>query len=349
MTTKKHTKKLHKKKPVCLALQGGGAYGAFTWGVLDKLLADDRLEVTAISATSAGSVNAVVLAYGLQEGGVQGARDMLADFWNTLSQCEMLFNPIREMLCKMLPNVDLLDYFSFLVFEAATRIFSPYVLNPFNYNLLRNLLLEKIDFKRLKRKGGIQLFLCATNVKTGKLKIFNNKDLSVDAVLASACVPHLYQAVEVDNEYYWDGGFLGNPAIFPLIYHSEINDIIIVHTNPIARNDLPTNSTEITNRVNEIGFNSTLMRELRVIAFVTNLLNEGWIKPEYEERLQRKFIHMLRADAEMQVFSLPTKYNWHGDSIQKLYNVGLAVAEKWLADYFQDIGKKSTVDFNEFL
>lgn len=338
-----------KKKHICLALQGGGAYGAFTWGVLDAFLEDGRLIIDAISATSAGSMNAVALAHGMQKNGNQGARDTLREFWNAVSHCGTLFNPLREFLCHTMPNIDLLDHFYFLALEAITRIYSPYILNPLNFNPLRTIVIEKIDFDLLKNENSIKLFICATNVESGKLHIFKNSELSADAVLASACVPNLYQAVEIEGQHYWDGGFLGNPAIFPLIYNSQINDIIIVHTNPIVRNDVPMNSSEIANRINEVSFNSSLLRELRVIFFISQLLDRDCIKEECREEVKKKLIHMIRTDEVMKEFTLPTKFNWHGNSIEELFGVGQKAGKAWLKNHFDDIGKKSTIDFSEFL
>ncbi len=348
MNTKKSSKVV-KKKHVCLALQGGGAYGAFTWGVLDKFLEDGRILIDSISATSAGSVNAVVLAYGMKKGGNEEARKALTEFWNALSHSGTVFNPMREFLCNTIPNIEFLDHLYFLSLEAITRIYSPYVLNPCNFNPLRSILLEKIDFDLIKKDHCIKLFLCATNVESGKLRIFENTELSVDTVLASACIPNIYQAVEINGQHYWDGGFIGNPAIFPLIYNSQVNDIIIVHTNPIVRNNVPTDSADIANRINEISFNSSLLRELRAIFFVTQLLDKGWIKEEHQEKIQKKLIHMIRADEVMKEFSLPTKFNWHGNSIDQLFEVGRKIGAFWLENHFDDIGKKSTIDFSEFL
>ena len=337
------------KKHICLALQGGGSYGAFTWGVLDKFLEDGRLIIDAISATSAGSINAVILADGMHKGGNEEARQALSKFWNTLSHYGTIFNPVREFLCNTLPNIDFIDHLYFLSLEAITRLYSPYQLNPLNFNPLRSLLIDRIDFDALKTDSTIKLFLCATNVESGKLRIFKNKDVSVDAVLASACLPNLYQAVRISEQHYWDGGFLGNPPIFPLIYHSGVNDIIIIHNNPIVRNDIPMESAEIVNRVNEISFNSSLIRELRVIAFVTSLIDQKKIKEEHLTKIQRKFIHMVRADEVMKEFTLPGKFNWHGNSIDELYQAGRKVGADWLTEHFDDINKKSTLDFNEFI
>ena len=224
-------------KCVSLALQGGSAHGAFTWGVLDRLLEEPRIEVEGVSATSAGAMNAAVMAHGLTTGGRKGAREALEEFWLGVARISAPFGALQ-------------------LFEVVSRFLSPYQLNPFNYNPLRRLIRQVIDFQRLRQGSAIKLFLPATNVRTGKIKVFTDQEITADCVLASACLPFLYQAVEVDGEHYWDGGYMGNPALFPLIYSCQSRDILIVHVNPIERPDKPTSAREIMNRVNEISFNS---------------------------------------------------------------------------------------------
>lgn len=344
-------KESRSKKKICLALQGGGAYGAYTWGILDKFLEDERLEIDAISATSAGSVNAVVLTIGMINGGNQGARNALNDFWQTLCQYGSYLSPIRQASPFLGPHLDLdiASQASFILFDLITRTFSPYMLNPFNFDLLKIILCEKIDFKKIRINNQIKLYLSATNVKSGMLHVFENPEISVDAVLASACLPNLSQAVRINGEYYWDGGYLGNPAIFPLIYNSNVDDIIIIHNNPIIRDSIPMTSTDIDSRVNELSFNSSLMRELRAIAFVTKLIDKGWIKDEYRDKLRRKYLHMIRSDEVMNQFYLINKYNWHWGFISHLRDLGRNTAEIWLKNNFHHLGKKQTIDFNEFL
>ncbi|OGT60625.1 MAG: hypothetical protein A3E85_02665 [Gammaproteobacteria bacterium RIFCSPHIGHO2_12_FULL_45_12] len=337
------------KKPICLALQGGGAYGAYSWGILDKLLEDNRLDIEAISATSAGSVNAVILAHGLIKGGNEGAREALNDFWTSISEYGSYLSPIRQMLPENLASFDVTAYSTFETFDNFCHAVSPYLFNPFNFNILKIILQNKVDFELLKKETSIQLFLCATNVKTGKLKVFENAELSIDAVLASACLPHLNHAVNIDDEYYWDGGYIGNPPIFPLIYKSKINDILIIHNNPIVRDSVPVTSHEIDNRMNEISFNSSLMRELRAIHFVTTLITDGMIKSEFKDYVRLKLVHIIRSDAAMNQFSLIDKYKWHLEFLLKLRDLGRKNATNWLESNCQDVGIKSTIDFNEFL
>lgn len=334
------------KKKICLALQGGGAYGAFTWGILDRILEDGRFEIDSISATSAGSVNAVLLAYGMHLNGVQGARDCLYEFWHTLSEYGNLISPIQHYLPENLTDLDLIAQMTYLGFSIFTSIFSPYMFNPYNFTILRFILIQQINFNLL-RKSKIKLFINATNVKTGRLKIFYNKDLTVDTIMASTSIPTLYQSVEIEGEYYWDGGFLGNPPIFPLIYDSEVDDIIIVHTNPIERNDIPMTSFEIINRMNEISFNSSLVRELRVINFLTELVEKESFKEE--ELIKKKLIHIIEADEVMNKFTLFIKYDFHWENIHYLYRCGQKLAEQWLAKNYDSIGVRSTININNYL
>ena len=281
-------------KSINLALQGGGAHGAFTWGVLDRLLEDERIAFEGISATSAGAINAAVFACGLAEGGRAGrqtrARQTLAPH-----RSSQLADPAAAEPCRSAPdgNHSLELSPAFMLFDLVTRLFSPYQFNPFNYNPLRQVLTETVDFEAL-RSGHcpVKLFLSATNVRTGKIKVFENDEIGPDAVLASACLPLMFQAVEIDGEHYWDGGYMGNPAIFPLIYGCDSRDVVIVHINPLERAKLPTTATEIINRINEISFNSSLMREMRAIAFVTELIDDGKI---CGNSMKRMLIHGIDA------------------------------------------------------
>jgi NTE family protein len=280
-------------KLVNLALQGGGAHGAFAWGVLDRLLEEKRIAFDGISATSAGAINATVLACGLVEGGHQGAKRALAKLWRRIAHLGSL-TPLQPSLADRLRGNHSLDASpAFMMFDLMIRLFSPYQFNPFNYNPLRRLLTETVDFRSLRSdQCPIKLFLSATNVRTGKIKVFQNNEIGPEAVLASACLPFIFQAVEIDGENYWDGGYMGNPAIFPLIYDCESRDVVIVHINPLERVRLPTSASEIMNRINEISFNSSLMREMRAIAFVTKLIDDGRIS---DNSLKRMLIHGIEA------------------------------------------------------
>jgi NTE family protein len=332
-------------KPVSLALQGGGAHGAFTWGVLDKLLEDGRIEIEAMSATSAGAMNAVVMAYGVSHGGAEGARIKLAEFWKAISNAGQLYSPVRTFPWEkwLMANGVHSDISpSFMAFQALTHLFSPYQLNPLNFNPLRDVLQEVVDFERLQVcPVATRLYLSATNVRSGKIKVFENASLSADVVLASACLPYVFQAVEIDGEHYWDGGFMGNPAIFPLIYRKGTRDVVVIHINPLERRKLPMTAPEIFDRINEISFNSSLMREMRAIAFVTRLIDEGALD---EKTYARMLIHSIRDDAEMAVLGVATKLNPDWDFLCRLRDAGRRRAAEWLDTSFDAVGRRSSID-----
>ncbi len=331
-------------KTINLALQGGGAHGAFAWGVLDRLLEDERIAFDGISATSAGAMNATVLAYGLSEGGREGAKRALANFWRRISHVGMM-SPMQPSLLDRVTHNHSMEYNpAFLVFDLITRLLSPYQFNPCNVNPLREVLLQVVDFDRLRANNAIKLFLCATNVRTGKVRIFDNKDLSADAVLASGCLPFVFQAVTIDGEAYWDGGYVGNPAIYPLIYQSKSHDVVVVHINPLRRSEVPQTATEIFNRINEISFNSSLMREMRAISFVTKLIDSGQIK---EGEMNRMLVHAIDAEEFMRDLNVSSKMNPDWEFLEHLRDVGREAADRWLAEHFEDLNRRSTVDIRE--
>ena len=335
-------------KPVSLALQGGGAHGAFAWGVLDKLLEDGRLEIEALSATSAGAMNAVVMAYGISIGGREGARAKLAEFWKAISDAGQIYSPVRTSpLERWLSACGVQSEISpsFMAFQALTHVFSPYQLNPMNFNPLRDVLARTVDFNRLPDcPVATRLYLSATNVRTGKVKVFENAELSVDAVLASACLPYIFQAVEIDGEHYWDGGFMGNPAIFPLIYRKGSRDVVVVHINPLEKPKLPVTAPEIFDRMNEISFNSSLMREMRAIAFVSRLIDEGSLD---SEKYARILVHSIHDDAQMQQLGVATKLNPDWAFLCRLRETGRRAATHWLSENFAAIGVQSSVDLGK--
>jgi NTE family protein len=339
------TKKKAGKKAIALALQGGGAHGAFTWGVLDRLLEDDRITIEGVSATSAGAMNAAVLAHGLQEGSSAQARDALHNFWSGVSEAAELYSPFRQL--PGMSGFGLDQSPMYLMAESMLRIFSPYQLNPLNANPLRDLLATHVDFAALRKSCPISLYLCATNVETGKVKIFSHEDICVNAVLASACLPMLFQAVEIDGQHYWDGGYVGNPAIYPLIYNCKTSDVVIVHINPIVRPGVPTTATEILNRINEVSFNSSLMRELRAINFVTSLIKKGKVgRGEMKEML----MHSIRSDETMTALGVSSKFNADWKFLCFLRDQGRAEADSWLQKNFEHIGQRSSIDVDaEFL
>ncbi|HTY65332.1 MAG TPA: patatin-like phospholipase family protein [Alphaproteobacteria bacterium] len=328
-------------KSINLALQGGGAHGAFAWGVIDRLLEDGRIEFEGISATSAGAMNAAVTAYGLTVGGREGARTALAAFWRRISDAAPL-SPLRPSPFDKLLNRHSMDSNpAFLFFDLMTRVLSPYQFNPFDFNPLRDVLEASVDFEVLRARNVVKLFLCATNVRTGKVKIFENAEITPSAVLASGCLPFLFRAVEIDGEPYWDGGYMGNPAIFPLIYGCQSADVMIVHINPITRDAVPQTATDILNRLNEISFNSSLMREMRAIAFVTKLIEEGELK---SKNMRRILIHAVEAEALMKDLGVASKLNTDWDFLTHLRDIGRERAEAWLRQNFEKLGVDSTVD-----
>lgn len=328
-------------KRVNLALQGGGSHGAYTWGVLDRFLEDDRLEIEGISGTSAGAMNAAVLASGMAQGGRDGARAALKEFWKRISQAGM-FGPVRRSVIDRWLfgwNLDLSP--TYLMFDLASRMFSPYQFNPVNLNPLRTVLESSIDMDRLRASSPVKLYVSATNVRSGRVKIFDCSEMSIDALLASACLPHLFHAVEIDGEFYWDGGFMGNPAIFPLIYNCGSTDVVIVQVTPINRDEVPKTAPEIWDRVNEISFNSSLLREMRAINFVRALIDEHRLD---ETRYKRMNIHWINGEAQMANLGTPSKFNAEWDFLLHLFDIGRKTANDWLDQNFDKIGVESSVD-----
>lgn len=334
-----------KKKKVNLALQGGGAHGAFTWGMLDKFLEEDVFIIEGISATSAGSMNAVALAQGMMEGGNEGARKLLHEFWKALSMYSAWLGITAHTPFDMFLDTPL----TFTFLSNIANIFSPYEFNPMNFHPIRNVLESIIDIEKIKKLSTIKLFICATNVRTGKIRIFTEPELSIDAILASACLPKLFQAVEVDGEYYWDGGYLGNPAIFPLIYNTNTKDIIILHVVPIVREALPMKVMEIDTRLREISFNSSLMREMRAIAFVSKLVDRSWVREEHHHRLKRVYMHCLRADHVLGKLPLSSVFLPDWEFLLSLRDLGRQAAETWLKENYAAIGHRTTINFDEWL
>ncbi len=333
-------------KFVNLALQGGGAHGAFAWGVLDRLLEEGALGFEGISATSAGAMNAAVLTYGLHRGGPDGARAALADFWQQIARAAS-FGPMQpSFIDRLLHNHELTYTPAFMTLDLMTRLFSPYELNPANYNPLRDILESSVDFDRLRDCRAVRLFLSATNVRTGKVRVFRNHEITADVVLASACLPFMFQAVEIDGEAYWDGGYMGNPALFPLIYHCESRDVVIVHINPLCRDEVPTSARDILSRINEISFNSSLMREMRAIHFVTKLIDEGKL---VENGMKKMLIHSIAADDVMQGLNATSKLNADWEFLTHLRDLGRERTHEWLGNTFARLNRETTIDFETYL
>lgn len=328
-------------KRVNLALQGGGSHGAFTWGVLDHLLKDGRLEIAAISGTSAGAMNAVALADGFTTGGAEGACEKLHQFWFAISEAA------KKSPIKRAPIDVMMGYWSlerspgYQMMDMMSRMFSPYQLNPLDMNPLRDLVEECIDFDCVRHCTGIRLFISATNVETGRVKVFDSRTLTADMVMASACLPHMFKAVMIDNVPYWDGGFMGNPALFPFHTESDTADTVIIQINPVERKGVPRSSHDIQNRLNEITFNSSLLKELRSIDFVTRLIEDGKLDPEHYRRAN---IHIIENQRELLPLGASSKMNAEWAFLTHLRDLGRETAREWLERHHGDIGERSTVD-----
>ncbi len=316
------------------------------WGVLDRLLADARLRIEGISGTSAGAMNAVVLADGMNRGGPGEARQSLERFWKAVSRAAMT-SPFRRTPLGMLLGRWTVDYSpGYVLFDLLSRSFSPYDFNPLNLNPLRDLLLEQIDFDSVRRCANVKLFIAATNVRSGQARIFRGPELSVDAVMASACLPFLYQAVEIDGEAYWDGGYMGNPVLFPLIDECDARDLVIVQINPIWRPDVPRRARDILNRLNEITFNSSLIKELRSIMLLKALVDEeGVNRAQYKEML----LHRIDAEDALRPLSVSSKLNAEWPFLVHLHDIGWRTTEAWLQRNFDRIGRESSFDPSSLL
>jgi NTE family protein len=330
-------------KLINLALQGGGSHGALTWGVLDRLLEDGRLSIGAISGTSAGAMNAVVLADGMERGGAEGAREALATFWKAVSDAAR-FSPIQRSLWdRLLGNYSLDHSPGYLFMEGLGRVFSPYELNPTNVNPLRDLLEKQVNFDNVNKCRQVQVFVTATNVRTGRPRIFARGDVTIDSVLASACLPQMYPAVEIGGEAYWDGGFTGNPALYPLVDSRGSRDILVVQINPFVRRELPRSARDIINRVNEVSFNSSLIKELRALAMAQNMLLEAGADLGH----RKTYFHIIHTDEEVKDLSASSKLNAEWAYLQLLFEKGRGWAGAWLDEHFDAIGNRSTLDLDE--
>lgn len=333
-------------KRINLGLQGGGAHGAFSWGVIDRLLSDDRLKIEAVTGASAGAMNAVVLAESMATGCKQHARQTLRRFWEGVAQPSPLgaFKGAWPANGTSLWSLD--DNPAFLWLDMLSRVASPYEINPFNWNPLRDLLKRLIDFDRVRSCNALQVFISATNVETGRPRIFRRGELTADHVLASACLPFMSQAVVIDGAAYWDGGYMGNPPLWPLFEYSSADDVIVVQINPIRRPGVPQRAREIIDRMNEITFNASLLRELRTVDFVTRLLDEGRLEGTGYRRV---LIHMIADEATLLPLGASSKLNTDARFIEMLFEAGQAAADRWLNAHFDDIGQRSSLDIASLL
>jgi NTE family protein len=331
------------RKHIDLALQGGGSHGALTWGVLDRLLEEERLEIDGVSGTSAGAMNAVVLADGLHRGGREGARERLSEFWRGVSRAAR-FSPIQPTPWDWLAGTGSLDYSpSYMMFESLTQLVAPDRLNPFKINPLRDLVCELVDFERVNACRKTQVYITATNVRTGRAKVFQQPEISVDTVMASACLPFMFPAVEIDGEAYWDGGYSGNPALFPLVDNLDCQDLVVVQVNPLVRQGLPDSARDIINRINEITFNTSLIKELRSIQLLQQLIDAENLEVE---RYRSMRLHLIHAEQEVEQLSASSKLNAQWDFVSRLYRQGRGWANLWLEENFDSLGKCSTFDIN---
>ena len=335
-----------KKKPVNLALQGGGAHGAFTWGVLDRLFDDRRLEIEAISGTSAGAMNAVVAADGIMKGGPLGAQAALKKFWKAVS-IAALAGPYKRTMPDIISGNWNLDHSpGYLFADVLSRLVSPYDLNPLNLNPLRDFLIDQINFERVRCCTQVKLFIAATSVQTGKVRIFERSQISADVVMASACLPLMFQAVTIEGEDYWDGGYSGNPPLHPFAYRCTAPDVILVQINPLGCRKTPRLAREILNRINEITFNANLLSELRAIEFVGRLLDEGGLDPK---RYKKMLIHAIEAENGFENLNASSKLNAEWDFLVHLHDIGRNVADAWLEANFDAIGKHATLDLKTLI
>lgn len=332
-----------KKTRINLALQGGGAHGAFTWGVLDRFLADDSIEIAGISGTSAGALNGAALKAGLVEGGREGARANLDWLWGQVGGMGDM--RMADWMAALFPTPGLVSRaietsLPYSVADAWTRVFSPYSYGPFYQNPLKRIA-DKFHYDAVCADADPALFVSATNVRTGKIRVFSGREITTDALLASACLPTIFQAVEIDGEAYWDGGYTGNPALFPLFAPKLPGDIVIVNINPLERGETPYDAHDILNRINEISFNSSLLRELRAIELVQRLIKDGDIA---KDKMKKIRIHMVADDALMTELSVASKLVPTPATITALFEAGQNAAEGFLTNHRKKIGRQSSVD-----
>jgi NTE family protein len=337
------------KRKVALALQGGGSHGAFTWGVLDRLLEEPTLDIIGITGTSAGAMNTVALADGLLRGGPEEARRRLREFWTAIGKMPGFASLMWPMSGEAASTFDLKETFAFQAMDMMTRNLSPYDLNPSKINPLREPLSKMIDFDRLRAQENMHVMVCATNARTSMRKVFTGNELSVDAVLASACLPLMFPAVEIDGEPYWDGGYTGNPALAPLLRklpRQQKCDVIFVRIDPVMHGDTPHSVREINDRITDIIFNSTLVLEIGAIAMLLKFVDEGLLD---RERFGRFFFHGIEASAIMETMAGSSKLNNSPALLEYLFELGRKTADAWWAEHRAAIGQRTTADLQKFL
>jgi NTE family protein len=331
-------------KKVNLALQGGGAHGAFTWGVLDRLLEDGRLSNDGMSGTSAGAMNAVSVAEGMRKGGHKAARDQLAKFWRAAS-IDGGLAPVQRDVVEGMVNFWNATPIATL-FQQAAGMLSPAEMNPLNINPLRNVLSAQVDFAALRASDHLKLFIAATNVETGKVRVFHRPELTIDMVMASACLPTVFRAVEIDGVPYWDGGYMGNPVLFPFFYETETTDVILIQINPIIRKGTPGTVAEILGRIDEITFNSALLQEFRAIDFVARLVADGRLEGTSYKSIR---LHVIEAQDELNKFGASSRLRSDYDFFLQLRDIGRKAAQKFLDAHHDSIGVRATLDVRKAL
>jgi NTE family protein len=324
-----------------LALQGGGAHGAFTWGVLDRLLQEEDIEIAAVSGTSAGAINAIVAVEGVLEGGRAFAREQLDDFWRGVSKAAVRASPFQPLPFDRNPRYDLTRSPLYLLGIAMTRAFSPYQFNPQNLNPLRDLLDHYIQYERVVGQDKIKLFINTTNVATGALRIFREYELNTDVVLASATLPQLFQTPLIDGQGYWDGGYVANPAIEPMTEETDVRDVLIVQLNPLVREEIPTTPQEIFDRLNEIVFNASLLAELRRIAERNRLVETGELSAEKHPVIR---LHLVHGDGELAAYAGSSRLLADARFLGELKALGHARMDRFLRRHKHEIGQKSSFD-----
>ena len=327
-------------KKISLALQGGGAHGAFTWGVLDQLLSDGRLTIEGISGASAGAVNAVMLADGLARGGREEARKRLAEFWRAASLGGNLSGPQRAVLDRLLAFFPIQGLPMQTFVDNVSRFLSPYDLNPLDINPLKDLITRSVDFDAVRAFADLRLFVSATNVHTGTARVFTRAEITAEVVMASAALPFVFKAVEIDGVPYWDGGYSGNPAILPLMQNDVGTDVLVVQINPVERAATPTSARDILHRINEITFNSSLAAELNTIALIGQLIDKGQLKPAAGYRRVNLHRIALTGRRLSEGSRLKTDY----DFFEMLHRAGRRAAWRFLEEHFDDIGTRSTIE-----
>lgn len=333
-----------KAKKIAIGLQGGGSHGAFSWGVLDAIFADERIDIIGLSGTSAGGMNAAAALQGFNKNGRQGARDELRRFWKMVhSRSSNLPMPTNSFQ-SIMGNYSLRGSPMYAWVNMLRDFYSPYETNPLDINPLKNIVHDFFDFDILHKSSKMKIFLCATHVKSGKMHIFKGKELSENALLASSCLPSLFKAVDVNGEYYWDGGYVGNPAIYPLIYNCPTKDIAIVQLTQGYRDKLPTTADAIMDRHREITYNACLVREMRAIHLISSLVEKGMITDKSIKKLN---MHVIRNTDLFEELDLSSAMNTDWKFLEHLFQAGFESGQQWITDHYDDIGIKSSADLEK--